>query len=78
MSFKLLSHLRKRANFFTFGLGLCAGFVIRDETEVPNLQLVDELILEYEAKDRTLSKQAKEVDERLQQLGSGRINPQTR
>jgi len=66
----IISTIRKRASIFTFFLGLYAGFIIRDETQVPNLQLVDELIVEYQAKDRVLQRQKAEVLKKIEEMSN--------
>lgn len=77
MDFKFLGLVRKRANLISFCFGLAAGFVIRDESQVPNLQLVDELILEYESKEFLLQKQRAEVEAKINRL-TNKPNSQSR
>ena len=63
-----LGHISKRANLISFCFGLAAGFIIRDESQVPNLQLVDELVLEFESKELLLQQQRAEVEAKIKRL----------
>ncbi len=62
--------VRQRGSLIGFCFGMAAGFIIRDESEVPNLQLVDELIVEYESKELLLQQQRAEVEAKIKRLAN--------
>lgn len=70
MNLSVFGVFRRRANLIGFCFGLAAGFIIRDESQVPNLQLVDELIVEYESKEFLLQKQRAEIEAKIKRLSN--------
>ena len=65
---KIFQVFRRRSNIIGLCFGLAAGFIIRDENDTPNLQLVDELIMEYESKELLLQKQREDVEGKIARL----------
>ena len=64
----ILDRFKGKFNLIGGLLGLACGFIIRDETIYPNLQQVDDLIIEYERKELLLQQQRREVLQRLKQV----------
>ena len=68
MNNRLLSYLRGRGSMLAGVLGLACGFVIRDETSISNLSIVDSLIVDYDAKDYMIDMQERDVMAKIDAL----------